>query len=78
MAVETAREKALSDYKKKLLEHRELDARLKESKSTFSSTILSTKIGLRFEIFQFKKHLENLHWSHCLNSDNAGSQIFFY
>lgn len=32
MAVETAREKALSDYKKKLLEHRELDARLKESK----------------------------------------------
>jgi len=32
MAVETAREKALADYKKKLFEHRELDARLKESK----------------------------------------------
>ena len=29
---ETAREKALVNYRKKLLEHRELDARLKESK----------------------------------------------
>lgn len=28
---ETAREKALANYRKKLLEHRELDARLKES-----------------------------------------------
>lgn len=28
---ETAREKALVNYRKKLLEHRELDARLKES-----------------------------------------------
>lgn len=30
---ETAREKALANYRKKLLEHRELDARLKESMS---------------------------------------------
>lgn len=28
---ETAREKALVNYRKKLLEHRELDARLKDS-----------------------------------------------
>ena len=33
--VDTAREKALTDYRKKLLEHKELEARLKESK--FSS-----------------------------------------
>ena len=31
---ETAREKALANYRKKLLEHRELDARLKESMHT--------------------------------------------
>ena len=29
MAVDAAREKALNDYKKKLLEHKEVDARLK-------------------------------------------------
>lgn len=43
MAVETAREKALSDYKKKLLEHRELDARLKESKYQPSNMFLHHK-----------------------------------
>ena len=32
-AVDTVREKALTDYRKKLLEHKELEARLKESKS---------------------------------------------
>ena len=32
---ETAREKALANYRKKLLEHRELDARLKESMDIF-------------------------------------------
>lgn len=32
---ETAREKALANYRKKLLEHRELDARLKESMNIF-------------------------------------------
>jgi hypothetical protein len=31
-AAEGVREKALSDYRKKLLEHKELEARLKESK----------------------------------------------
>ena len=30
--VDAAREKALGDYRKKLLEHKELEARLKESK----------------------------------------------
>ena len=35
METDTRREKALSDYRKKLLEHRELDARLKESKAIF-------------------------------------------
>ena len=29
---DTAREKALTDYRKKLLEHKELESRLKESK----------------------------------------------
>ena len=29
---DTAREKSLTDYRKKLLEHKELEARLKESK----------------------------------------------
>jgi 26S proteasome regulatory subunit T4 len=29
---DTVREKALQDYRKKLLEHKELEARLKESK----------------------------------------------
>lgn len=33
---ETAREKALANYRKKLLEHRELDARLKESMDIFT------------------------------------------
>ena len=31
----SAREKALTDYRKKLLEHKELEARLKESKATY-------------------------------------------
>ena len=31
MATETAREKVLQDYRKKLLDHKELEARLKES-----------------------------------------------
>ena len=30
--VDSVREKALADYRKKLLEHKELEARLKESK----------------------------------------------
>lgn len=29
-AVDAAREKALADYRKKLIEHREIEARLKE------------------------------------------------
>ena len=37
METDTRREKSLSDYRKKLLEHRELDARLKESKSVISA-----------------------------------------
>ena len=32
---DTAREKSLTDYRKKLLEHKELEARLKESKALF-------------------------------------------
>lgn len=36
---ETAREKALVNYRKKLLEHRELDARLKDSMSVLYSFI---------------------------------------
>ena len=32
---DSAREKALTDYRKKLLEHKELEARLKESKATY-------------------------------------------
>lgn len=32
-AVEPAREKALQDYRKKLLEHKEVESRLKERKS---------------------------------------------
>ena len=32
-ATDTAREKSLTDYRKKLLEHKELEARLKESKA---------------------------------------------
>jgi len=33
--VTVAREKILQDYRKKLLEHKELEARLKESKFSF-------------------------------------------
>ena len=33
--MDSAREKSLTDYRKKLLEHKELEARLKESKSFF-------------------------------------------
>ena len=32
MAADPAREKALQDYRKKLMEHREVEGRLKESK----------------------------------------------
>lgn len=32
MATDTAREKGLNDYRKRLLEHKENEARLKESK----------------------------------------------
>lgn len=32
VVVEPAREKALQDYRKKLLEHKEVEGRLKESK----------------------------------------------
>jgi len=32
MAVDSAREKALNDYRKRLVEHKENEARLKESK----------------------------------------------
>ena len=32
MAADSLREKALGDYRKKLLEHKELESRLKESK----------------------------------------------
>ena len=34
MASDPAREKALSDYKKKLIEHREVDSKLKELRLT--------------------------------------------
>ena len=34
MATDPAREKALSDYKKKLIEHREVDSKLKELRLT--------------------------------------------
>lgn len=34
-AVEPTREKALQDYRKKLLEHKEVESRLKESKRYF-------------------------------------------
>ena len=34
-----AREKILQDYRKKLLEHKELEARLKESKLLFQSLL---------------------------------------
>ena len=34
MASDLAREKALSDYKKKLIEHREVDSKLKELRLT--------------------------------------------
>ena len=37
---ETAREKALVNYRKKLLEHRKLDARLKESKFIILSHVM--------------------------------------
>lgn len=36
----TAREKALSDYRKKLSEHREVEARLKESMLNLQSVML--------------------------------------
>lgn len=32
-AVDTARDRGLQDYRKKLLEHKEVESRLKESKS---------------------------------------------
>jgi len=35
-----AREKILQDYRKKLLEHKELEARLKESKFLFRSVFM--------------------------------------
>ena len=38
-ATDTVREKALSDYRKKLLEHKELEARLKESKTNHDYNI---------------------------------------
>lgn len=44
---ETAREKALVNYRKKLLEHRELDARLKESMSTMLLLILNDAGGTK-------------------------------
>ena len=36
---DTRREKVLSDYRKKLLEHREVEAKLKEGKSTRAGLI---------------------------------------
>lgn len=35
-APDAGREKALQDYRKKLLEHKEVESRLKESKSNLS------------------------------------------
>lgn len=46
-ATETAREKALANYRKKLLEHRELDARLKESMSNMLLLILNDGGGTK-------------------------------
>ena len=46
-ATETAREKALVNYRKKLLEHRELDARLKESMSNMLLLILKDAEGTK-------------------------------
>lgn len=46
-ATETAREKALANYRKKLLEHRELDARLKESMSNMLLLILNDAGGTK-------------------------------
>lgn len=45
---ETAREKALANYRKKLLEHRELDARLKESMDIY---VLCIAIFFKFRCF---------------------------
>ena len=41
MAADSAREKALTDYKKRLIEHKENDARLKESVFNFTNVVIS-------------------------------------
>lgn len=55
-AVEPAREKALQDYRKKLLEHKEVESRLKERKffvcfgGDFTGRGYDTKNDLSFRI----------------------------
>lgn len=40
--MDTVREKALQDYRKKLLEHKEVESRLKESKTSLLISFCST------------------------------------
>ena len=60
-ATETAREKALANYRKKLLEHRELDARLKESMSNMLLLILNDAGGTKMHDLLIHFHFSPVH-----------------
>ena len=46
VTMDSVREKALQDYRKKLLEHKEVESRLKESKHNFVEIVNLIKIIL--------------------------------
>lgn len=60
-AVEPTREKALQDYRKKLLEHKEVESRLKESKkpiALFTVYSLFTFILVREQLKELTKQFD--------------------